>query len=485
MEKLPKIVTERLQAKAVIEPHPDADVLTAFSERNLPERERSGVLEHLARCAECRDAVALSLPPEAATAVENLPVRGRWLTWPRMRWVLAACGVVAIVSFSVVQLERRQKSQTVASFYDAPAIAAPNEAKTQAEPAPPVAEIPRAEEKKAAPTRSDNERREFDRQNELTKSDAPLQDIGVVSGGTVRGNSLQGRRLAHGPKIPTQFQQNQYVQNMNANTNTNTANGLVFDASAGAPASPPPPAPASGAVGKQLAIDGPTPAVTTDGRLRDNKAKTDTLAAWGQSNVPLKEQVGGQSGAEIARAKPASTVNAPAAQPQNSESYVVSGDVSNFSPSGTLAPESARWSINATGGLQRSLDQGRTWQDVEVSPASGIGIGSGAGFRKAMKASRERAAMAKDKADMKQKPIVFRAVAANGPDVWAGGSQGNLYHSTDSGAHWLQVLPSWHGIELTGDIINLQFADPQNGRIATSSAEIWTTADGGQSWEKR
>jgi photosystem II stability/assembly factor-like uncharacterized protein len=102
-----------------------------------------------------------------------------------------------------------------------------------------------------------------------------------------------------------------------------------------------------------------------------------------------------------------------------------------------------------------------------------------------MKSSRERTAMAKDKADLKQKPIVFRAVAANGPDVWAGGLGGNLYHSTDSGAHWLQILPSWRGIELTGDIINLQFADPQNGRIVTSSAEIWTTADGGQTWEKR
>ena len=485
MEKVPKIVTERLKATAVTEPHPDADALTAFSERSLPERERSGVLEHLARCSECRDVVALSLPPEEAAVVEIRPVRGPWLNWPRMRWALAACGVVAIVSFGVVQLERKPKPQTVASFYDAPAIAAQKEAKTQTEPAADAPERPQVDAKKAAPARADDESREFDRQNQLTKSETPLQDIGVVSGGTIHGNSLQGRQLTHGPKGPNQYQQNQFVQNMNANTNTNTANGLQYDASAGVPGSPPPSALNGRDATKQLALSPPAVSVPTIGGPRDEKTTLDKLAVAGQSTVPLKEQSGGQAGAEIARAKPAGPVNAPTAQPQNSESYAVSGDVSNFSPSGTLAPESARWSINASGGLQRSLDQGRTWQDVELSVASGIGGGSVTGFRKAMKSSRERTAVAKDKADLKQKPIVFRAVAANGPDVWAGGLGGNLYHSTDSGAHWLQILPSWRGIELTGDIINLQFADPQNGRIVTSSAEIWTTADGGQTWEKR
>ncbi len=112
------------------------------------------------------------------------------------------------------------------------------------------------------------------------------------------------------------------------------------------------------------------------------------------------------------------------------------------------------------------------------------GIAGGVNLRMAMKASREKA-LAKDKADMKQAPVVFRAVSANGPDVWAGGSGGHLYHSTDAGAHWVQVVPSWSGVELTSDIVSLQFADPQQGRIVTSSSEIWTTADAGQTWQKR
>ena len=108
----------------------------------------------------------------------------------------------------------------------------------------------------------------------------------------------------------------------------------------------------------------------------------------------------------------------------------------------------------------------------------------GASMPMAMKASRSKA-LAKDKESVSQKPIIFRAVSANGPDVWAGGSEGSLYHSTDAGDHWLRIVPSWRGIHLSGDILNLQFADVQHGRIITSSAEIWTTADGGQTWDKQ
>ena len=38
---------------------------------------------------------------------------------------------------------------------------------------------------------------------------------------------------------------------------------------------------------------------------------------------------------------------------------------------------------------------------------------------------------------------------------------------------------------LSGDILSLEFADAQNGRISTSTGEVWTTADNGQSWKKQ
>ena len=80
---------------------------------------------------------------------------------------------------------------------------------------------------------------------------------------------------------------------------------------------------------------------------------------------------------------------------------------------------------------------------------------------------------------------VFRAVAANGPEVWAGANDAALYHSTDAGAHWVRVTPSSSSSILTGDIVSLDFPDTQNGRLATSTGEVWTTADNGRSWQKQ
>src|SRR5580765_3125672 len=103
MENIPKIVGERLKAAAVAVGHPDPDVLTAFSERSLPERERGQVLEHLARCGDCRDVLALSLPADEPSVAVIRPVGNRWLTWPRLRWGLVAAGVIVVGSFGALR----------------------------------------------------------------------------------------------------------------------------------------------------------------------------------------------------------------------------------------------------------------------------------------------------------------------------------------------------------------------------------------------
>jgi photosystem II stability/assembly factor-like uncharacterized protein len=80
---------------------------------------------------------------------------------------------------------------------------------------------------------------------------------------------------------------------------------------------------------------------------------------------------------------------------------------------------------------------------------------------------------------------VFRAVAAAGPEVWAGGADSMLYHSADGGEHWTRVLPSDGGVVLRGDITSVQFPDPQHGTVSTSTSDIWATNDGGQSWRRQ
>jgi photosystem II stability/assembly factor-like uncharacterized protein len=111
---------------------------------------------------------------------------------------------------------------------------------------------------------------------------------------------------------------------------------------------------------------------------------------------------------------------------------------------------SSRWTISSDGQLQHSVDSGKTWQPVTVA----------------------------DKA-------TFRALSANGPDLWIGGPAGLLYHSSDAGGHWTQIKPVADGASLTTDIATIEFTDRQHGKLTTSTGEIWITADAGQTWRKQ
>jgi hypothetical protein len=130
MQNIPKIVRERLKVASPVVDHPEADVLTAFIESSLAEVERSLVLSHLARCGDCRDIVALSLPArEPVESVTKALPRG-WLAWPVLRWGFVAAGLVAIASVWIVQY-RRVRSQDVASGATAHFEVAAKEARNQ------------------------------------------------------------------------------------------------------------------------------------------------------------------------------------------------------------------------------------------------------------------------------------------------------------------------------------------------------------------
>jgi photosystem II stability/assembly factor-like uncharacterized protein len=140
--------------------------------------------------------------------------------------------------------------------------------------------------------------------------------------------------------------------------------------------------------------------------------------------------------------------------------------------------------------LQRSLDGGNTWQEIAVVTRPEL-VGNLMTVESAAKSqadtSDKEARRREDKKSSTQTIAnpVFRAVAAAGLEVWAGGSDSMLYHSMDGGEHWTNVLPSANGIVLRGNITTVQFPDPQHGTVSTSSSEVWTTSDGGQSWRKQ
>ncbi len=109
-----------------------------------------------------------------------------------------------------------------------------------------------------------------------------------------------------------------------------------------------------------------------------------------------------------------------------------------------------RWTLSSDGTLQRSIDSGRSWQTI---PSPGQGN--------------------------------FRALAASGADIWVGGAKGALYHSSDAGMHWTQVLPVAGTQALSADITGIEFTDLQHGSVSTAEGETWITADAGQTWSKK
>jgi hypothetical protein len=120
-----------------------------------------------------------------------------------------------------------------------------------------------------------------------------------------------------------------------------------------------------------------------------------------------------------------------------------------------------------TGGvLQRSPDSGQSWQD-------------------ALRADH---------------PLL--CYASHDEDVWAGGLAGTLFHSADGGVTWVQVQPSIKAQQLSSDVTHIDVrridvrgnvrSDDHGGVrgpveivLSTSNGEIWSSADGGRTWEKK
>jgi photosystem II stability/assembly factor-like uncharacterized protein len=49
----------------------------------------------------------------------------------------------------------------------------------------------------------------------------------------------------------------------------------------------------------------------------------------------------------------------------------------------------------------------------------------------------------------------------------------------------MQVKPATADATLTADIAAIEFVDVRQGKVTTSTGEVWITTDGGQSWRKQ
>lgn len=450
MQQLPKLVRERLRVSVTGE-HPDADLLTAYLEQSLTAQERLKMNDHLASCSECRQVLALAAPEtiSAAATTEGRRVPPpTWLHWNILRWGAAAACLVIVgaavmlnvshkagVSLQDTEMQTAHRAEPAASAPapSAPAAAPQNEAKaaphrnlTSEKAVPP--RTMRLDEKPASQPSSKKER------------GAVISGVGGgIGGGAFRTAPQQKSKAEESAQAPAVVSR---ADSVGALVAGKTAAPLESSANAirdqkdmetagasGAAESPPPSSSAGGELSDRkplsmtqtVEVTGAAPAVETD-------SVSVAKSAGRQKQEPAKQAAANQAAA-IFSPKPLAQVAA--------------------TTKGMADFKTPRWSLSENGLPQRSFDSGKNWEEVQVDHKRG-----------------------------------FRALAAVGMDVWVGGKDGLLYHSGDLGLHWSQITPASSGANLTADIVRIEFADPQHGRLIAGDGQSWVTSDGGKTWEK-
>jgi hypothetical protein len=434
MDQLPKIVRVRMNVPPAGD-HPDPDLLTAFAEQALAGQERSKVLSHLSHCADCRDVLALATPSLSTAALETASVsidtahQLPWFRWPVLRWgAVAAC--LVIVGSAVLMKRDLMMSRQVKTAAD------------QAE---------------SASTYLDQQRTSGPAALSVLPPARPQTSVGSEQSGV--GALTASRRIQQDKKAlqpqppmaapgPSGRMKAEFAY---SDTRAGAAAGIkggVTKASNGPPASPPNKQianlPSEGRNVTHLDVV-PKVSETVEVTAAASAIETDTAGLREKQELPGKAKP--SSGTALHDALVAAPAAESTAPPALAKEVARKAEMKRAE---SYRPPVSRWTISSDGQLQHSIDSGKSWQPVAVADNP-----------------------------------TFRALSANGPDLWVGGASGLLYHSTDAGAHWAQVKPTTAGASLTADIAAIEFTDVRQGKVTTSTGEVWLTEDGGQAWHKQ
>lgn len=386
MSELPKIVQQRLQVTK-LGAHPEPDLLNAFAEQALAERERLQVLEHLSRCDDCREVIFLA-QPELQVSDAATQRSAQWLRWPVLRWVAAAACVVVVGA--AVSLRHGWQESSPRSLRDS------NSERSDA----------------AAPP--DQNHGDRDR---LTGPAAP-----VPASNSPTGSSPSGRETAASPPPISAEKKDSFAKN-----------------------------PPNGAPGKHpkeyrrgysMARITPPPAVPMKPAQNENQANSDLRTSDELAPRPPVPVAAADTAAADQTGEDKSTASANAKK-------TAQWSTNQAMRANPIVP-TLKWTLTSDGTLQRSADSGKTWQSVPVG-----------------------------------KGVLLRAISSDGSEIWVGGAKGALFHSSDAGVNWVPVTPIVDGKLLTSDIVAIDFRDSRHGSVTTIIPELWTTTDGGQSWERK
>jgi hypothetical protein len=440
--------------------HPDADLLTAFAEQSLTSREHEQVLGHVAACAECRDVVALAGSALVEPIPEPVRKRGMWEI-PLFRWGAVAATTVVVIGAVSLGIYDRERTPEALYTREAPLPAAqpsnvsvlpPSNDSRRDMPVPGVSakravhlqEQVRFEKPASAPTNA--------KEKDSKLNGAKTEIAGLLGGplstsreGAARsdaGHKYQSKvATASAPPVSADLDK-AFQTSANAPLAARDSTSLSLRTAPAVGEHQPEQAPQ---LEQKTASKQPS-AASASQSVEISAAAANVYPA-DEAKVTAQNEIVQMDAASVPQAAPPAQSEQSLAMSKSQAERAKAGLFHEVRPIESVVT-GTEWQITREGELQRSFSRGNFWEPM-----------------------------------LKRRQ--FRSVAVVRDHIWAGGDDGALYFSSDNGRTWNPMSIHDANASVTGNVINLRFADAQNGSLGTSTGESWNTNDGGQSWHKQ
>ncbi len=428
MNELPKSVRDELARQQRSEEHPDANLLSAYSEGNATPAERANVEAHLAVCTDCRETLFLAAPPAPVAEMPRPAAaqqRSRWFpVW--VPWAAAAAMIVGVGTLTYTS--RHHEASKLARMSEQPSPTAP-----KAESSEPA--------QYAAPSESNSKRSPAETERNADSKSLRGDEAAVESSG---GPSKP--QQASAPSTPRHV----YARGGPTNQAQNSQSTLNSQIAQSQVAPAPPPA-------SNEAVEVQSNAGVTQTDVAQNAASGAPAKQEKKDAAALDTLTENRVSAAGSQATPTARASAElkSVPPQTPSRYGAQSTAVEVTAESTASLQKAkpakepsmRWRITRDGVVEQSVERG-AWTRVEGLPDG----------------------------------VRFTVVQIVARDVWAGGSGDLLAVSHDRGATWQAVQLPGAG---SGNIAKIEFRDQQHGTVRDSEGRSWVTSDRGSTWQQQ
>lgn len=475
MPELSNLIRQRLGAAQAPGTHPDADLISAYAEGGLQPQERTDLTRHLAGCAECRELLALSLPEQAVAPPVAMAVKPRSRFLASYLRVAASLAMVAVVV--LLLLKRPHQQQPAVQSESAQNESAQNESaqkqSAQNNVTPGLAPAAQPElNQAAASTAVASAPPALPAKKEASAANAPIRAAMVRHSEQQRQTEIAEAKIspsAQTLEVATAAVAQDYINNQVL------ANQLFLadQAQPKPPARelPSAPSPAFAREQKKMFLAG---GVTPGGSFAGIPAasvqrQTQTISPV--SMFPDSTHHGLSISSTLSRVTSELRLKRPQISSQNANAYAMFRPGLEHSAGAPIAStaetagnlkQSPAFTGMALAGRPRAQSQMFLWRIVQGKLLKSADMSN---WLEAYPAG---------------EGIDFWVVRSTGPEVWAGGSDAALVHSSDSGATWQRIVL---GAAASGTIIGIEISgNGKNIQATSSSGQSWASQDGGKTW---